>query len=140
METKVDSQRGERENMILMDMDKDKTLCASVTGRDNIPKVEKVFGQTDRDTCAVGLQRLAPERTWQDLPHWGNWAQTLGVCYGWRKGHAGVKEAAQQDFGRERREEDKLFGYTWSNVSSGTAQYTLNVTWMNEFKLISKDI
>lgn len=41
----------ERENLILTDVDKDKTLCASVTGKDNIPKLEKVWGQTDRDMC-----------------------------------------------------------------------------------------
>lgn len=72
---------------MLTDVDKDETLCASVTGRDNIPKVEKkVWGQTDRDTCSK-------DKRLKDLAGLA-WLGQLGYrhweCYGWSKGRAGV--------------------------------------------------
>lgn len=70
----------EWENLILTDVDKDKTLCASVTGRDNIPKLEKVWGQTDRDMCCQ-TPKPGAWRTWQNLPYWDNWATDMGVLW-----------------------------------------------------------
>lgn len=71
----------ERENLILTDVDKDKTLCASLTGRDNIPKLEKVWGQTDRDTCVVKLQRQALEGLGRTCLTGTTGLQTLGVLW-----------------------------------------------------------
>lgn len=68
---------GETENLILTDVDKDKTLCASLTGRDNIPKLEKSLG-TDRQKHVLSNSKDKRLKTWQDLPHWDNWATDTG--------------------------------------------------------------
>lgn len=60
---------------------KDKALCASVTGRDNIPKLEKVWGRTDRDTCVVKLQRQALEWLGKTCLTGTTGLQTLGVLW-----------------------------------------------------------
>lgn len=70
-------------------MDKDKTLCASGTGRDNIPELEK-SGDRRAETYVVRLQRIELEGLGKTCLTGTTGLQTLGECYGWSEGGFGV--------------------------------------------------
>lgn len=59
----------------MTDVDRDRTLCASLAAEDNIPKVGKSLG-TDGQRHVLSAPKTS--RTWQDLPHWDNWAADTG--------------------------------------------------------------
>lgn len=92
----------------MTDVDKDKTLCASVTGRDNIPKLKKktplgTDGQRHMCSKDKRLKDLAGLASLGQLGfrHW--------ECYGWSKGHVGVEEADR----RRNQEESLVYMDCW---------------------------
>lgn len=70
---------GKKKNLIPTDADKDEPLCASVTGRDNIPKLEKTLG--DRRTETHVFQRQALEGLGRTCLTGTTGLQTLGVLW-----------------------------------------------------------
>lgn len=104
----------------MTDVDKEKTLCASVTGRDNIPKLgRKNSLGTDGQRHVLSNSKDTRSKDLAGLASLGQLGSRHWECVMAGGSRAAVEEAAQQQSGRRSRKHFGSRGTTANRTRTG---------------------